>query len=275
VIDLGDAVRLAASCTDAGGTLVNAGSVTLTVTLPDGTTTSPAVSNPPAQTGKYSVDYVTTQPGRHVVHWQFTSPASVYTDVLHVRPADPGFLFSQADAKKHLNIPADSTGDDEEIRDWSAATTMVVEHFVGPVARRTVTERHTFGCAAMRVLRQIPALTLVSLVPVLNSGTSYDPASLDLDGETGIVQRKDGGLLYGPLRITYTVGRAHVAANITQAGRIILQHLWRTQRGALRGPVIAGADDYSVTEPVAGIGYAIPNRALQLLEPDRLPPGLA
>ncbi|MGW6295167.1 hypothetical protein [Streptomyces sp. NPDC055058] len=275
MIDLGDAVRLAASCTDAGGTLADADSVTLTITLPDGTTVSPAVTNPPATTGKYSVDYVSTQAGRHVVHWQFTGPACAYADILDVRTADPGFLFSHADAKKHLNIPISSTGDDEEIRDWNAATAMIVEHFVGPVARRTVTERHSFTAAATRVLRQVPALELLTVAPVLTGGTSYDPAALDLDGDTGTVQRLDGGLLYGPLRFTYTAGRAVVAPNIAQAGRIILQHLWRTQRGSARGPVIAGGDDYNVTEPIAGLGYAIPNRALELMEPDRLPPGLA
>ncbi|MFF3848044.1 hypothetical protein [Streptomyces sp. NPDC002328] len=275
MIELGAAVRLAARCTDAGGTLTNASSVTLTITLPDGTISSPAVTNPPSVTGQYSHDYVTTQPGRHLVRWLFATPASAYTDVLDVLPADPRFLFSLADAKRHVNIPADTTRDDGELRDWSAATTMVVEHFVGPVARRTVTERHTFTAARMRVLRETPALSLTSLAPILTGGTSYTPGDLDLDPETGIVQRKDGGLLAGPLRITYVAGRAIVSPNIAQAGRIILQHLWRTQRGSLRGPVIAGGEDYSVTEPIPGLGYAIPNRALELLEPDRLPPGVA
>lgn len=273
MIDLGGAVRLAANCTDAGGTLTNADSVTLTISLPDGTTASPAVTNPPAAVGKYTVDYVTVQAGRHVVRWQFTDPASSYTDIFDVRPADPGFMFSLADAKAQLNI-RDSATDDDEIRDWMAATTMVVEHFVGPVAPRTVTERHTFGVATVRVLRQTPALALASLVPILTSGTSYDPEDLDLDEDTGVVQRKDGGMLTGPLRITYTVGRTVIRANIAQAGRIILQHLWRTQRPS-RGGLAGGGDDYSVTEPIAGLGYAVPNRALELLEPDRLPPGSA
>ncbi|MEU7400713.1 hypothetical protein [Streptomyces sp. NPDC044948] len=275
MIDLGAAVRLIASCTDAGGVPANADSVTLTLTLPDGTTTSPAVTNPPTVVGQYSVDYTATQPGRHTVHWQFAGPAAAYADVFDVRPTDPGFLFSLADAKKHLNVAAGSTGDDDEIRDWSAATTWIVEHFVGPVARRSVTERHSFTTADTRVLRHTPAIALTSVVPVLAGGHSYDPADLDLDPDTGIVQRLDGGVLYGPLRFNYTAGRAQVRANITGAGRIILQHLWRTQRGSARGPVIAGGDDYAVSEPVAGIGYAIPNRALELLEPDRLPPGLA
>lgn len=273
--DLGDTVRLVADSTDPGGTLTNATSAALTITLPDGTTSSPTVTNPPAQTGKYSADYVTGQPGRYVVRWVFTDPASAYEDVFDVRSADPQFLFSLADAKKHLNILASSTSDDDEIRDWNAATTMVVEHFVGPVAKRSVTERHTFSTASVRVLRQIPALALVSLVPILSNGVSYDPDDLDLDGDTGMVQRLDGGRLDGPLRITYTAGRTAIRPNISSAGRIILQHLWRTQRGGARGSVLAGSEDYSVSEPIPGLGYAVPNRALELLEPDRLPPGSA
>jgi hypothetical protein len=59
---------------------------------------------------------------------------------------------------------------------------------------------------------------------------------------------------------------------MSSASRIILQHLWRTRQGPARPT--RGGDDYSVTEPIAGFGYAIPNRALQLLEPYRLPPGV-
>jgi hypothetical protein len=63
-----------------------------------------------------------------------------------------------------------------------------------------------------------------------------------------------------------------VQEHITGAARIILQHLWRTQRAGRRGGVAGGGDDYAVTEPIPGIGYAVPNRALELLAPDRLAP---
>lgn len=275
MIDLGSIYQVAADVRDAAGALTNPSSATLTITLPDGTTVTPTVTLPPAETGKLRVDYVTVQAGRHVWRLTTTVPTTAYTDVFDVRPAESRNLFSLADGKKHLNIGADSTGEDDEIRDWIGATTRVVEHFVGPVARRTVVERHNFRAAGVRVLRQTPALSLTSVVPVLTGGTSYDPDDLDLDPETGLVQRKDGGLLYGPLLFTYAAGRSVVTENISGAGRIILQHLWRTQRGTGRGPVFGGGEDYAVTEPIPGLGYAVPNRALQLLEDDRLPPGVA
>ncbi|GAB2714430.1 hypothetical protein [Streptomyces bullii] len=271
--DLGDTVRLTADSTDPGGTLTNATGATLTITLPDGTTTSPAVTNPPAQTGKYTVDFLTTQAGRHLVRWVFTGPASAYTDMFDVRPADPPLIMSLADARKHVN--ATVTTHDEELRGWVEATTKAVEYFVGPVARRTVTETHDRAYARVLALRHIPVISLTTVAAVLTGGTSYAVADLDLDGATGIVRRKDGGLLYGPLRMTYVAGRTIISAHISHAGRIILQHLWRTQGGGMGRPAPGGMDDYAVTEPIPGLGFAIPNRALELLLDDRLPPGVA
>jgi hypothetical protein len=271
--DLGDTARLSADCTDAGGTLANAASVVLTVTLPDGTTTTPPVTTPPAVTGRYAADYVTTQAGRHLVRWVFTGPACAYTDALDVRPAAPALLLSLADIKKQLNIV--TAVDDEELRGWIESVTEGVESLCGPIVVRTFAEKHDVspsGVPQLALLRT-PAIALTSLVAVRTGGTSYATSDLDLDGPTGIVVRRDGGLLRGPLRATYTAGRTETPATISAAARIIFQHLWRTKYGSSRGlPSIGGSEDYAVTEPISGFGYAIPNRALQLLEPYRLPP---
>lgn len=274
--DLGDTIRLAAECRDAAGTLANAVTAALTITLPDGTTTSPAVTNPPAQTGRYTVDYVTVQPGRHAVRWQFTTPASAYSDVFDVAEASPPLILSLAKAKAHLEIGADVTAFDEELRDWLASVTRGVEHFAGVCVRRTVIEKHDVGTVQQLALRRTPVLSVTSVAAVRTGGTSYDPAGLDVDGPTGIVERLDGGTMTGPLRVTYVPGRAVVPPNLLTAARIILQHLWRTRYGGSRAAGgLGGGDDFSVTEPLPGFGYAIPNRAMQLLEPDRLPPGIA
>lgn len=273
--DLADTVRLTADSKDAGGTLANAATATLTITLPDGTTTSPAVTNPPAQTGQYTYDYTTVQAGRHGARWVFTTPNNAYTDSFDVREAAPPTILSLADAKAHLNIPSTTTTHDEEVRAWVESVTSGIEHLAGVCVRRTVIEKHDVPSHGVHTLalRRTPVLSLTSLVAVLSGGTDYTVADLDVDGPTGIVQRKDGGRLYGPLRATYVAGRAVVPANLTAAAKVILQHLWRTQQGPGRPQL--GGDDYSVTEQVPGFGYAIPNRALQLLEPHRLPPGVA
>ncbi|WP_255951547.1 hypothetical protein [Streptomyces odontomachi] len=268
--DLGATARLTATCKDPDGVLTTADAVTVTVTLPDGTTATPAASE--TSTGQYQADYVTTVAGRHTVRWVFTGPAAAYTDALDVRDAAAAGILSLADAKAHLNITA--SRDNDEIKFWLGASTRAVEYFVGPVTVRPVTEVHPVREARALVLLQVPAIELTAVNAVQVGGTGYDIQALTLDGSTGLVARADGGPLRGPLRIAYTAGRTTVPENITAAARVILQHLWRTQLAG-RGGLAGGGDDFSVTEPIPGLGYAIPNRAVQLLEPDRLPPGVA
>jgi hypothetical protein len=120
-------------------------------------------------------------------------------------------------------------------------------------------------------------VALTSLVPILTNGTAVQVSDVAVDGATGILRRKDGTWFYGgPWTATYTAGRGAVPPTIKLAALILLQHLWRTQYGASRGlSGIGGGDDFSVTEAVPGWGYAIPNRVLQLLEPYKVPPGVA
>lgn len=267
--DLGATVRLTADCRDPGGNLATAATVSVTVTLPDGTTASPTVAET-STAGEYRADYPTVAAGRHTVRWVFTGPAHAYTDVFDVREADPPAVMSLATGRKHLN-KVDHT-DDDEIRDWIEATTRAVEQFVGPVVPRLVTETVRFTSARTVALTQIPALSLTEVVSLRTGGPTYAVEDLDLDLDTGLLEAVGGGVLYGPWRVTYRVGRLAVPANFRNAAKIILQHLWRTRQGP--GRPQRGTDDYDVTEPLPGLGFAIPNRAVQLLDPDRLPPGV-
>lgn len=184
-------------------------------------------------------------------------------------------LLSLAEAKDQLNITGDAN--DAVLEAYIAGVTTAIEAHVGPVEARTVRETHetpTYG-ARVLVLTQSPVISLTSVTPVLTAGTEYAVSSLALDSTTGAVQRLDGGRLYGPLSVLYIAGRSEVPPTINLAARLMLQHLWRTRRGSARGPVIAGGDDYDVNEPVAGWGYAIPNRVLELLASYKLPPAVA
>lgn len=184
-------------------------------------------------------------------------------------------LLTVDEAKAQLDITG--TSHDDELQVFVEGITKALEAHVGPVENRSVTETHEVPSCGVQllVLHQVPAVSLTSVTAVLASGTGYNLASLDLDGPTGTVRRLDGGRLYGPLRITYTAGRGAVPATINLAARIMVQHMWRTQYGAARGlSNIGGGDDFAVTEPIVGWGYAIPNRVLQLLEPYKLPPAV-
>ncbi|MFE2941037.1 hypothetical protein ACFXKG_18530 [Streptomyces sp. NPDC059255] len=269
--DFGATARLFAECRDPGGTLTTATTAVLTIGLPDGTSTT--VPTEETTTGRYQADYPTTQPGRHTLAWLFTGPAHAYTDVLDVRPTLATAVMSMADARAHLKLT--STARDADVRQWLEVTTDAVEWFTGPVTVRTVTEVHQVRQVRALALRQAPVLELLDIQPVHSGGRAYDVVQLTMDSTTGVVQLLAGpGYLYGPLRVTYRAGRPVVPPSIAGAARIILGHLWRTQQGPGR-PQTGGGDDFDVSEPIPGLGYAIPNRAVQLLSPYQLPPGTA
>lgn len=264
MFDLGDTVRLTAECVDADGTLVNATSVTLTVTLPDGTDETETVPTP-ATAGQYTFDFVSSVAGRHAVRWVFTGPNTAFTDVFDVRPASPPLIVSLADAKAHLNITG--TRDDEELRGWVEAATDVVENYVGPCVRRTFSEVFHLPWYGVRsvALNRSPVIAVTAI-----SGASL--TDIDTDTSFGIVRHIGDGKFSDRIEITYTAGRTVIPANITKAALIILQHLWQTQRNGSRGALPGAMDS---VDPIPGIGYAVPNRALQLMDAYRLPPGVA
>ncbi|MET7779568.1 head-tail connector protein [Streptomyces mirabilis] len=183
-------------------------------------------------------------------------------------------LLTLADAKAQLDI--ETSTHDTELQVYIDAMTAVIERHVGPVENRSVTETVS-GRGTTLALMQVPVVSLTSLTPVVLGGLALASGDVVLDNELGIIRRVDGSVFYGgPWTAVYTAGRGTVTPTINLAARILLQHLWRTQYGASRaGAGIGGGDDYSVTDPVPGWGYAIPNRVLQLLEAYKAPPGVA
>jgi len=272
--DLGALVPLGTTVKDGAGALANAGAMALTITLPDNTTVTVSPVTP-SSTGRYDYDYPTVQAGRHAVRWVATGiNAGAYTDVFDVRPAAPPLLFSLASAKAQLDLT--TTTDDEELREYIAATTQAVEFFIGAVVRRTVTQVVRGGTDRV-VLDTTPVLALTSMTALgaWQEVVPVDVLNVTDAAESGVLRRADGlTFTQHEYHVEYTVGRTAVRPNVALAGKMILQHLWRTQYGAARG-MVGGGDDFSVTEPIPGLGYSIPNRALQLLQGDRLPGGIA
>lgn len=179
-------------------------------------------------------------------------------------------LLTLDEAKTQLNIRSDAN--DVELGMYIEALTSVIEGYVGVVEEREVTET-VIGQGPAVVLLQTPVLSLASLAPIETGGTAVDVAGLHVDGPSGVVRYANRAeFSAGPWTATYTAGRAVIPPTIRLAALLLLQHLWRTKNGAARGG--GGADDYSVTEPIPGFGYAVPNRVLELLEPFRLPPGI-
>lgn len=171
----------------------------------------------------------------------------------------PEFITLE-ELKKHLNIPAAKTVDHVELELARGSAEEGVEFLVGPVIHATVTETVHPSRSGVAVLAKCP---VVSVTSVLSNGVSVTHA---LNAEAGIIS----GLPWaGDLVVTYTVGRTVLPDSIRLAALIIAAHLWDTQRGPATSPL----QEEETTE-VPGLGYAVPNRALELLAPYLLAPAV-
>lgn len=258
-----------------GGVLVNAVTVTLVITLPDGVSIAPGVTvtNPPAVTGKYVYDYTTlVQTGQYRGTWTFVmsgGKTAVYVEYFDVDSIDPKWLISLKSAKKQLNIPAADTTDDEEIGEYISGITRLVERVIGACVPRTVVEYKEGNTNVIRLDVQ-PVLSLTTMTPYLTAGSTYLAAALKVTTEGRVMLLTGLPFSWGPFEITYVAGRRPVPANARLATRMILQHLWETQRGSAGLP-LQQSDDVTM---VPGFGFAVPNRALELLEPDNEGPAI-
>src|SRR5215470_17776952 len=204
--DLGDVVVLSTTVMDSAGQPANAGSMALTITLPDDTT---VVVGPIASTstGVYVFNYATVQAGRHLVRWVASGAnATVYTDVFDVRDRVPVAIVSLADAKIQLNIAASFVADDEELRGFIAGASLAVERQLGTVvSRRSFTERRTADSGGRVVLSNVPVLA-VSSAQSADGATVWSAGDLDVDEGIGLVVASAGPKLSGDVVFVYAAG---------------------------------------------------------------------
>lgn len=266
--DLSDSVPIAVDVKDANGNLVDAASVTLTITLPDGTSATPTVTNPPSTTGQYRYTYVPVQVGRHAWRFVATTPNTAYQDVFEVRETVSPALVSLAEVKTQLSIT--STTSDDQLREYIEAATEVVESYVGPIVQRT----HTARVCGYQSSISLPHTQVTAVTNIVDVSTGTSPitlSDLSIDTIAGVISYKSGiQFPYRDMDVTYTVGRSTVKANWTLAAKLIVQHKWQTRLGNL--PSIQGDNPGYV---VTGSGYLVPYQAVALLQPDQVPVGFA
>lgn len=225
--DLGDTVALGVQIKDDAGTLTDPSSITLTITLPDGTTSTPTPTHD--DTGLYSYAYVTTQAGRHVARWVSEAPGTAYVDAFDVSSASPPLIVSLGDAKAFLNIAATDTGQDEELRGFIEALTAPVEKICGSVIRRTVTDHIRPRCADRAALPHSPVISVTSAA-LVSDDTAVDVTTWYVVGN--VLYTTDGTALPSePFTLTYVVGRTDLPANIRLGALYVLKLAWRSQRG--------------------------------------------
>lgn len=256
-MDLGDVLPFRQDVYDkpveAGGVLANAQSVVLTVTLPDGTTATPTVTNP--ATGKYAADYQTTAAspeGRYVGSWLFTFAGGASTS--GVETFDVGqSLVTVDEAIAHLRAAGviDSEPDLEQLQWLCFVATDAVERDLDRVIMpRTVVETHDGGGAV--ILRKSPVLSITS---VTESGSSLTTDDYLVNTGAGILYR---GRNYSALAfsggfqnvvVTYRAGYLNPPRVVRKVALNAVQGMWRQSQQAPQ----PFADDFAE----ASVGVAV------------------
>lgn len=265
MIDLGDTYRLTTRNLSAAGDLTTATNMALTITRPDSTT---VVVDPvaAASTGVYNYDYLTTQAGRHLARWVATGTgAGAYVEAFDVRPADPPMLISLRDVKETLNINLTDTTHDEELRIYIEGATRTAENQRDEVLvkRSFVYEKYCYGSTSA-VLPRVPVASLTSITS-LDGGGTYNVNDYHVNGTTGRVDSLGGGSFNGLLAFTYVAGYTIVPGAFVLAVRMIVQHLWETQRGPMGASRFAGGLDDAALMRFRSMNIFVPPRAQELL----------
>ncbi len=274
----GQPVRVSTTVKDVTGALVDAGALTLLVktAAADGTWTTTGTYTSPAHdgTGLYHQDIPVTDlatTGHYQYSWTSTGAgAGVSFGEFDVFDPFETSVLPLQDAKDALNIPQATTTSDAEIASYIATIKSSLEQLTGgPLVNRTITERSEMMSGQTVIpVRQRPLVSVTSITSA--SGGAIDiSGGLDLDVNAGLIRRKLGLPFYGPffqwlpqVNVVYVAGwGVSVPAAFNTFARIVIQHLWSSQRGQAAMPMGGGE---MVTIP--GFGFAIPNMAAELLE---------
>lgn len=174
-------------------------------------------------------------------------------------------------AQQHLNM-TDPTDVDELAVHVTAASDLV-EQFTGPVIVREFTDYQVDVVDG--ALSRRPVVELVSIAPTFTFRTGpVDVGTLRVHPTRGTLSYASGHVPRGgPFDVTYRAGRVasvgQVPPALGLACRIIVAHLWETQRAVTLGPGMTAGDDFSAVPMSAG--FAVPYRARDLLTPYRTP----
>lgn len=172
-----------------------------------------------------------------------------------------------AEFKTHLNYGT-GTNDDTELTVHLTAASQWVESYV-VLAATSFTERlYSNGCYLKQ--RHHPLTAVTSVTP--QDGTALSASAYIVDTTNSFIEFRWGGVGAGWYTVVYTAGLSTIKEHVKLAGLEVARHLWNVQNGSAgRG---RPAEDLVPTP----FGFAVPNRAIELIEanPDlNIMPGFA
>lgn len=205
--------------------------------------------------------------------------------------ADTLDILTLDEAKASVNIPSATTTFDTELASYITAVSRRLDELAGAIVVRTITGELHSGGQSLITLRYRPVVSITSIseyayttATTLTAETNATkPAAGYLaDLRWGDLRRRAGGgdSMFasgsGNVAVTYVAGRyantGAVDPKYKQAAAIFFSHLWRLEQGA--GTVTFGTFNGDGGLP-PGYGFAVPNRALELIAADLAGPAIA
>lgn len=289
---VGQDVGLSATALDdSGNPATVALAATVSVTDPTGAVTHPTVATGPSGALSAVVPSVAAA-GNWLVRWTATGTGVgwAYEDQFTVRAQGVEQFVDLLSVKKHLNIPLNDTRQDDELQNFILAAADQARDVCGPFLPETHTQFFNGGVSAISP-DWLPVASVLSCTEyyglsafVLNEqplGAQMNAFAFTVDYTTGtLIRRTFGGeaaqFAAGSknVKLVYTAGRAGVIPYTVRLGALeLIRHLWQQSQQAGR-PKFGGAgmDGDSAGIPM---GFALPDRVIELWSPLRRPPGIA
>jgi len=276
---------------DSGNPATESMTVTVTVTDPLGNATTPATVS--AGAGVYTaIASSATTLGVWLVAWSAvgTNVRWTYADQFTVRPVGVEQIVDLVSVKKHLNINLADTRSDDELQNFILTAADQARDVVGPLLPEVHTEWFDGG-ASWIFPDWVPLASILScteyyglsafLLTEQQLGAQMNAFAFTADYTTGQITRRTFGgeaALFAAgsknIKLTYTAGRAGVIPYTVRLGALeLIRHLWQQTQQSGRPRFGSSAQDGDVAG--APMGFALPDRVIELWSPFRRPPGIA
>lgn len=261
-VELGDTYQPTVDVRDGDGNPTSDVTVTVVLTLPDGSSTNLA-AGATSTTGRFVSVWTTTLPGRHT--WVATADGpgiggvpQIYSDTFEVVATATG-IVSVEEAQAHLGDERPAA--QEQLRGFILTASEMCEEYTKQRWRRTPVTAALDGGRRWVQLLDVPVLSMTSVTVDGTATTDYLlDGTLLYAGATGAGVWPAG---HGNVVATYLAGPPGgiVPATIRQGVLELVRHLWRTQRGASGMP--RGADP----DGTMGTAFSLPRRVEELWAP--------
>jgi hypothetical protein len=301
--DVGDVTRLTIAFANAAGAAVDPTTVSFQMREPGAkvtTYTYPTDSQLVKDgVGSYHVDWQIGLAGSHAYRWlgAGANAASEFGGFIGTpNPITaPAQLVSLADVKDYLNLASTNTIHDAKLTRFIDSVRPLVENLTGPILPATFDEWYDGGRPSLQ-LRHRPA-TGYGTSPVINlmqaqefyGNTAYtlalvaDPSKattyslmVDRAGEATRLGAGGASVPFSPgkntVHLVYQSGQASVPANVYEGTLELIRVNYQTTQQVGRGR-LAVSDEGEMTGPA--MGYFVPRRVRELLQPNRRRPAIA